>query len=291
MTESSIDQTERIPSDTFLGRSIGDNDRYYIEECLGRGGMGSVYRAIDRKLGKKVAIKRFNTALDPDITSIGVDFRNRFERECVICAALTNENVVQVSDYGITSDDEPFYVMEYLDGKTLEQLLEQEKQLSIEQTKEIIIQVCHGLQAAHEGVSFKTADMTAEQQIKIVHRDLKPSNIFLVPTMAQERVKIIDFGVAKIQPLETENPNVTNVFLGTYHYAAPEQLDCQETLDERSDIYCLGLILYEMLTGVDPFGLGERGQHITGEAWIKAHLMKCLYHARKDHLAMSRKAS
>ena len=103
---------------------------------------------------------------------------------------------------------------------------------------------------------------------------MKPANIFLVPTEFGERVKIIDFGVAKIQSLQLENTNLTSAFLGTYHYAAPEQFDSQANVDERSDIYCLGIILYEMLAGVDPFGLKSPGQKVTGEAWINAHLLK-----------------
>jgi serine/threonine protein kinase len=103
---------------------------------------------------------------------------------------------------------------------------------------------------------------------------LKPANIFLVPTTFGERVKIIDFGVAKIQSSHLENTDFIKSFLGTHHYAAPEQFNDQESIDERADIYCLGIILYEMLVGVDPFGLKLPGQSVTGESWIKAHLIR-----------------
>jgi len=261
-------------SNSFIGRSIGDNNRYQIEAHLGKGGMGDVYRAIDNRLGKKVAIKLLSTLSSSASTTAELDFRRRFERECAICAAIQSENVVQVSDYGITAEGQPFYVMEYLEGLTLEQVLKQTSTLSVERTKQIVTQICAGLKSAHEGVIFKIPDVSSERHIKIIHRDLKPANIFLVPTEFGERVKIIDFGVAKIQSLHLENTNLTGAFLGTYHYAAPEQFDCQANIDERSDIYCLGIILYEMLAGVDPFGLKSQGQQVTGESWINAHLLK-----------------
>ncbi len=235
--------------------------------------MGDVYKAIDIRLGKEVAIKLLNTSLTNISTTAELDFKRRFERECAICAALKSENIVQVSDYGVTSDGLPFYVMEYLEGQTLAQILKQESKLSVKRTKHIMAQVFAGLSSAHEGVIFKIPGVSTDQRIKIIHRDLKPANIFLVPNALGERAKLIDFGVAKIKSIHTENPNLTNCFLGTHHYSAPEQFDGQEHIDERSDIYCLGIILYEMLTGVDPFGLKSQAQKITGESWIKAHLL------------------
>jgi serine/threonine protein kinase len=260
-------------SNSLLGRLIGDHDRYQLEALLGTGGMGDVYKAIDIRLGKEVAIKLLNASLIGASTTAELDFKRRFERECAICAALKSENIVQVSDYGVTSEGLPFYVMEYLEGQTLAQVLKQEPKLSVERTKRIMAQICAGLSSAHKGVIFKTPGVSTDQRIKIIHRDLKPANIFLVPNVLGERAKLIDFGVAKIKSLHTENPNLTNCFLGTHHYSAPEQFDGQENIDERSDIYCLGIILYEMLTGSDPFGLKSQAQEITGESWIKAHLL------------------
>jgi serine/threonine protein kinase len=260
-------------SNVLLGRLIGDHDRYRLEALLGKGGMGDVYKAIDIRLGKEVAIKLLRASLTNTSTTAELDFKRRFERECAICAALKSENIVQVSDYGITNEGLPFYVMEYLEGQTLAQILKQESRLSVERTKLIMAQIFAGLSSAHKGVIFKTPGVSNEERIKIIHRDLKPANIFLVPTVLGERAKLIDFGIAKIQSLHTENPNLTNCFLGTHHYSAPEQFDGQENIDERSDIYCLGIILYEMLTGADPFGLKSQGQGVTGESWIKAHLL------------------
>jgi serine/threonine protein kinase len=269
-------------ANSLIGRSIGDYNRYCIEAHIGKGGMGEVYQAIDTRLGKVVAIKLLKTSSTHASTITELDFKRRFESECAICAALNSENIVQVSDYGITDDGYPFYVMEYLEGQTLEQVLKQESKLSVERAIDIMMQVCSGLRTAHEGVALKTSDIRADQHIKVIHRDLKPANIFLVPTTSGERVKVIDFGVAKIQSLNIESMNFTSTFLGTHHYAAPEQFDCQESTDERADIYCLGIILYEILAGVDPFGLKLPGQRVTGESWIKAHLLKSVQPLRSQ---------
>jgi serine/threonine protein kinase len=273
----------------LIGCSVGEHGRYQIEVHLGKGGMGDVYQAIDTRLGKDVAIKLLDVSLSGVSTTAALDFKRRFERECAICAALRSEHIVQVSDYGITDEGQPFYIMEYLVGQTLEQVLKQESKLSVERTKHIMMQVCAGLRSAHEGAIFRTPGASTNQCTKIIHRDLKPANIFLTASDLGEHAKIIDFGVAKIQSLHQDNANLTNVFLGTHHYAAPEQFDHLAHIDERSDIYCLGLILYEMLTGVDPFGLKDRGQKVTGESWVKAHLLQAVLPLRSrkgcEHLS------
>jgi serine/threonine protein kinase len=277
-------------SSSLLNRLIGDHDRYRLESLLGKGGMGEVYKATDTRLGKEVAIKLLKTSLNSSSSTAELEFKRRFERECAICAALKSENIVQVSDYGITFEGLPFYVMEYLEGQTLAQILKHESKLSVERTKSIMTQVCAGLSAAHEGIIFKTSRTSTEQRIKIIHRDLKPANIFLVSTVLGERAKLIDFGVAKIQSLHPENPNLTRAFLGTHHYSAPEQFDDQGNIDERSDIYCLGIILYEMLTGADPFGLTSHEQKVSGESWLKAHLLDAVQPLRSqsgcEHLSL-----
>lgn len=261
-------------ANSLIGRSIGDQNRYQIESHLGKGGMGEVYQATDTRLGKVVAIKLLRATATHESTTSELDFKRRFERECAICAALKSENIVQVSDYGITDEGYPFYVMEYLEGQTLENALKQETRLSVERTINIVTQICAGLRSAHRGVTIKSSDTSPESLIKVIHRDLKPANIFLVPTLLGERVKIIDFGVAKIQSSYLKDMNSTMFFLGTYHYAAPEQFNDRASIDERVDIYCLGIILYEMLAGVDPFGLKLPGQIITSTSWVKAHLSR-----------------
>ncbi|MBF2049298.1 MAG: serine/threonine protein kinase [Elainella sp. C42_A2020_010] len=258
-------------SHSWIGRSIGDQERYRLEQWLGGGGMGDVFLATDTRLGKPVALKllKDTLAIDQDI-----DLKQRFERECAICAALKSVHIVQVSDYGVTTEGFPFYVMEYLQGQTLGQLLTNQPQLSIAQTCNIITQVCEGLELAHSGVVIWNRETNSSERIKVVHRDLKPDNILLVPTVLGELAKIIDFGIAKIHSLQTEYTTHTTVFLGTCHYAAPEQFNIYAEVDERTDIYSLGIILYEMLAGTDPFGLDFKNNRVTNNAWLAAHAEK-----------------
>jgi WD40 repeat protein/tRNA A-37 threonylcarbamoyl transferase component Bud32 len=230
--------------------------------------MGEVFLAIDTRLGKTVALKLLRESL---AIAANLNLRERFERECAICAALKSEHIVQVSDYGVTDEGYPFYVMEYLQGQTLEYRLAAQPRLSVSEACDIITQVCAGLQLAHEGIVLWDRKTGSSEQIKVVHRDLKPANIFLVPTALGELVKIIDFGIAKIRSLQTDHTNATGFFLGTCHYAAPEQFSVRRAVDERTDIYSLGVILYEMLTGVDPFGFNYRYQPVANEAWFAAH--------------------
>ena len=127
-------------SNSWIGQSIGDRQRYRITARLGGGGMGEVFLALDTLLGQQVALK----LLKEKLLGEG-DIRQRFEREVLLCAAIQSENVVQVKDYGVTTDGYPFFVMEYLRGQTLGQLLQIDKHLSIERTVGIISQVCDGL--------------------------------------------------------------------------------------------------------------------------------------------------
>lgn len=245
------------------------SDRYRLSKRVGDGGMGEVFLATDLRLGKPVALKRLKASI---VTAKNFNLEERFERECAICAALKSQHVVQVSDYGITPEGYPFYVMEYLQGQTLEELLSTQIRLPVSTTCQIISQVCAGLQLAHAGVTLGNSETNNNERIKVIHRDLKPANIFLVPTGLGELVKIIDFGIAKIRSLSAEATNITQFFLGTSHYAAPEQFEIISAIDERADIYSLGMILYEMLTGVDPFGFNFRYQSVSRSAWRSAHL-------------------
>lgn len=245
-----------------------ESQRYQVQKRIGGGGMGEVFLATDTRLGKTVALKLLKESL------LEEEIKLRFERELAICAALKSQHIVQVSDYGLTAEGYPFYVMEYLPGQTLRELLQKEGQLSIHQAYHLLTQVCAGLQLAHEGVVFWNEQTQQHEQVKVVHRDLKPDNIFLVPTALGNLVKIIDFGIAKIRSLQVEQTNVTNMFLGTFHYAAPEQIEALPQLDERADIYSLGMILYEILAGVDPFGFNFRQNYVSGESWLMAHITK-----------------
>jgi serine/threonine-protein kinase len=255
--------------DPWIGRSIGDRQRYRLEGRLGSGGMGEVFLAMDTLIGKQVALKLLKDKL---VGSTAL--RKRFEREVAICAALKGDHIVNASDYGITVEGYPFYVMEYLRGQSLKQLLEKQQRLDVKRTVNIITQVCEGLRLAHAGVTLWWNGATASEHVKVVHRDLKPDNIFLVPTSLGELVKILDFGIAKIRDNSVEQTNITRAFIGTFRFAAPEQLSVAKNLDERADIYTLGIILYEMLTGTDPFGFGSKAQGVTGMQWAMAHRAK-----------------
>ena len=198
-----------------------------------------------------------------------------------LCAALKSDHIVQVSDHGVTSEGHPFYVMEYLQGQNLCQLLKQEKKLSVDRAVRIVMQVCTGLHLAHQGFKLCRPGGTLSEHVTVVHRDLKPDNIFLVPMALGELVKILDFGIAKIQS-DQLRLNATTMFLGTYRYAAPEQFEVGKDLDERADIYSLGLILYGMLSGTDPFGFGATAHHISGGAWAIAHVSQRLVPLRQQ---------
>jgi len=136
-------------SDPWIGRTLGDRQRYRLDKRLGGGGMGDVFLAMDTLIGQQVALKLIKDTL------VGSgELRKRFEREVSVCAALKSDNIVEVNDYGVTPEGYPFYVMQYLQGQTLGQLLRREKRLKVERTVSIISQVCEGLRLAHAGVSL-----------------------------------------------------------------------------------------------------------------------------------------
>ncbi len=247
----------------WIGRSLGDSQRYRLDSRLGAGGMGDVFLATDTRLGQQVALK-----LLKDTLVESPEMRQRFEHEIAICAALVDEHIVKIMDAGITDEGFPFYVMEYLRGETLGDLLRREKQLSIDRAVKIISQVCNGLLLAHQGVALPSGEYIET----VVHRDLKPDNIFLVPTDLGAWVKIVDFGIAKIRYKDNAQPQtLTHTFLGTLRYASPEQMMGDRDLDGRSDIYSLGVILYEMLSGADPFGFNIQPRQMSEASWVIAH--------------------
>ncbi len=258
------------PSPTpWLNQRLGNPPRYRLDQCLGSGAFGDVFLAMDLRLGRRVAVKILKGALAKHR-----DLLIRFEREVALSVALESEHIVQVIDYGVALDEYPFYVMEYLQGQTLSQLLARQGRLSVEQAVAIVVQLCAGLEVAHTGVTLWKHEATVAEPIKIIHRDLKPANIFLIPTPLGERVKILDFGIAKKLHLSqtTERTMLTQAFLGTFRYAAPEQLRSAWELDERADIYSLGMIFYEMLSGTDPFGiLAHAASRRSEQSWAMAH--------------------
>ncbi|HEX5734448.1 MAG TPA: bifunctional serine/threonine-protein kinase/formylglycine-generating enzyme family protein [Blastocatellia bacterium] len=226
-----ITKTEQ---DEFVGRLI--EEKYRIEEKIGEGGMGKVYRATHIHIGHTVAIKILHSQLATDQTAI-----ERFRREAMAAAQIQHPNAVAVTDFGVMKDTGMAYlVMEFLTGIELRQRIKEKKQLDYEETFLIVHQTCSALQAAH---------------VKgIIHRDLKPDNIWMLKSEDEiPRIKVLDFGIAKLKT-DTEMNQLTQqgMIVGTPYYMSPEQCRSEE-LDARSDIYSLGIILYEMLTGQVPF--------------------------------------
>jgi len=240
--------------DSHLGSKLAN--RYQLIEPLGQGAMGRVYLAEDLLLGNvKVAVKLLAQAM------ISEKMRDRFMQEAMTCAQLGQKSihVVRVTEYGVNDDNIPFYVMEYLKGQSLSQLISLQP-LPIPRFLGLTLQLCLGLQTAHEGIMLKTQ----VDPVPIIHRDIKPSNIMITqdPTLG-ELAKILDFGIAKLMQTGGDQ---TNCFMGTLAYASPEQMDGFE-LDSRSDIYSLGIMMFEMLTGQLPL---RASSHSFG-SWYKAH--------------------
>ncbi|MDX2079874.1 MAG: serine/threonine-protein kinase [Terrimicrobiaceae bacterium] len=203
--------------------------QYRIESILGRGGMGAVYKGSQEKLGRTVAIKVLPVELTAD-----TQFVTRFEREARTLAKLHHPGIVSIYDFGQTGDGHLYFVMEYVEGTDLRRVLHGPG-FDPAQALEITTQICEALHAAHlQGV---------------VHRDIKPANILIT---TDGRVKLADFGLARPDREDHEPLTLTNAVLGTPDYMAPEQHAGQADL--RTDIYALGLMLYEMLTGQLPRG-------------------------------------
>lgn len=229
-------------------------NRYRIIELVGKGAMGQVYRAEDTVLGGlTVAVKFVAQAL------LNEKRRTRFEQEATICALLGEKSIhiVQVRDYGVDEYDIPFYAMEFLQGKGLNEAIKH-RPLSLRRFLRLGRQICLGLQCAHQGIYFRG------ELCPIIHRDIKPSNILIVQdSTLGELVKILDFGIAKLVQADSDQ---THSFQGTLAYCSPEQIEGKE-LDNRSDIYSLGVMMYEMITGEMPI-LPENNSF---GAWYQAH--------------------
>lgn len=225
---------ERI-GDPLEGQVLAD--KYRIEERISAGGMGAVYRATHVLMDKKVAVKVLHPALASDDQIV-----QRFTREARAASRISHPHALNVTDFGEAANGVVFLVMEYLGGRTLKEVLRAEGPLPLNRTVEIFRQITGALDAAHaEGV---------------VHRDLKSDNIMLEEVGGHaDWAKVLDFGIAKIQEPLGQDPALTapNLVIGTPQYMSPEQCSQSSNIDKRSDIYSLGVILYEMLTAQVPF--------------------------------------
>ena len=203
--------------------------QYHVEALIGRGGMGAVYRGKQVQLNRSIAIKVLPAEL-----SANAEFMTRFQREAQTLASLSHNGIVTIFDFGTTTEGHLYFVMEYIDGTDLAHALHTQR-LEPDQALELTMQICEALHYAHsQGV---------------VHRDIKPGNVLIG---RDGRAKLADFGLAR--PLSPERTQLTasNVVMGSPDYMAPEQW--QGKADHRADIYALGVMLYEMLTGTRPQG-------------------------------------
>jgi len=260
------------PVDPLIGVVL--DGRYQIEKVLGEGGMGLVYKARHVTLNKALAIKVLKAEVSKDQEIVA-----RFRQEAQSATSIGNHHIIDISDFGVLNDGSTYFVMEFLDGISLTAAVEPGKPLQPARTIHIAKQLCRALGAAHD--------------IGIVHRDLKPDNVYLIERGGdKDFVKVLDFGIAKVGGAKSKLTQVGQVF-GTPHYMSPEQ--CAGTsVDKRTDIYALGVIMYEMASSRVPFDadnlMGILTKHLYEEpikphelpppvevpAALEAIIMKCL---------------
>ena len=223
--------------------------KYRLLECLGKGGMGQVWRAHDVVLGAPVAVK----VIDPDLLETHENKHEvvaRFLREAQAAAALRSPHVAQILEFGVDDDNVPFMAMELLEGETLAERLARVRVLPYADTARIMTHIARAMARAHE--------------LGIVHRDLKPGNIFLTKNDDEELAKVMDFGIAKrfVGALDDRGVNVTRTgrIVGTPAYMSPEQTVGNKPVDARSDLWALGVIAFECVVGKRPFEGASHGE-------------------------------
>jgi eukaryotic-like serine/threonine-protein kinase len=239
------DEPSKEEQDPYVGTVI--SDRYVVDELIGEGGMGKVYLAHHKVIGKRVALKVLHLELAKDKEAVG-----RFVREAKAASSIGNPHIIDISDFGEAPDGATYFAMEYLEGGTLGDVMEDRGALDLELVCNVAIQLCDGLAAAHR------------QQI--VHRDLKPDNITLDKQEDGIFCKILDFGIAKVSTSASSTKlTMAGAVFGTPHYMSPEQA-AGDAVDHRTDIYSLGVMIYEMIAGVLPFNadnfMGILTQHM-----------------------------
>lgn len=218
-----------LKPDDRTGSVIGH--RYRLQRRIGVGGMGEVYEAKHTEIPRRFAVKmlRAEYARDPEMQA-------RFRQEAQAAAGLSSDHIVEVADFGCAEDGSPYLVMELLEGIDLRRLLAKLGKLPVDQAVAVARQACAGGGAAHAA--------------GIIHRDLKPENLFIAMRGGRTMLKVLDFGIAKLrsQSLDTGAGRL----LGTVSYMPPEQIRCESDIDLRADVYAVGAILYEALTGTLP---------------------------------------
>jgi serine/threonine protein kinase len=234
-------------------------ERYVVRKLIGNGGMSQVYLAEHESIARRVAIKILHRELleKPAVLA-------RFAHEARASSTVQHENVVEVTDFGQTDDGRPFMVMEYLDGEDLGETLIREGPFSWERARPILLQILAALQAAHD--------------LGVIHRDIKPENVFRISRMgSDDYVKVLDFGIAKVVAREAveDKPSspktLTGQVLGTPAYMSPEQC-IGDVVDARADLYAVGVMAYQMLTGRTPFE-GGRAEVMRAQVYEKVPAM------------------
>ncbi len=229
----SVPSLEDAPPDVWIGRVL--SNVYRIEAKIGEGGMGAVYAARHVHLGKQYAVKVLTAQIAQNKTAI-----ERLKQEAIAASSIDHDNIVDVTNFDTADDGSVFIVMEFLRGESLASRLGTGP-IHMHDTLAMAQQICGALGAAHAR--------------GIVHRDLKPENVFLTKKGDVERVKVLDFGISKVKSAEAEGVRMTRTgqLVGTPLYMSPEQARGETDIDSRVDIYALGVMLYEMLTGAPPF--------------------------------------
>jgi len=208
--------------------------KYQIVRVLGEGGMGIVYEATHLRLRQRVAVKMLLPSMSDQAITV-----TRFEREARAAGQLRNRHVARVMDVDQTPTGLPYMVMEFLEGHDLQLELERRGQLGWDEVVDYVVQACAGMMEAHG--------------LGIIHRDLKPSNLFLVDEGGSRIVKVLDFGISKVQSEGDAKLTAAESVMGTAMYMSPEQVRASGTVDVRSDVWSLGVILFELLTGRPPW--------------------------------------
>ena len=237
-SQSDVKPSEEVLSDEAkaeINKTIGD--KYEVLSLIGTGGMGSVYKVKDKSLGKFFAIKILNANLIQNAESV-----RRFKQEAQAASRLDHANLVAVYDYGVGDDSQPFIVMDYVDGISLASIIAKDGAMDVPRALDIFVQIADAINYAH--------------QEGVIHRDIKPGNIIIEhKDDGNDYVKIIDFGIAKVLYAEsaaTQELTQTGEVFGSPLYMSPEQGQ-GKTLDARTDIYAIGCVMYETLTGKPPF--------------------------------------
>ncbi len=221
------------------GQTIGS---YRILNKIGTGGMGAVYLAEHPLIGKRVALKVIHRELAGNKEVV-----QRFFQEAKAVTRIGHEHIVEIHDFGVTPEGDHFYIMEYLEGKTLAQVLSAERILDTRRALHIAAQIASALGAAHSS--------------GVIHRDLKPDNVMLIDRLGdKDFVKLLDFGLAKMFASNSAVKTAAGVLLGTPQYMSPEACESRATVDGRTDIYAIGILLFQMCTGRLPFDGESMGE-------------------------------